>query len=97
MLPYFVIIKTFLKNFGWVAEWSALQTGNRGDPRSIPGEVKTFFGGNQLNLKKNEVRPPYLITHMHLSFQLSCNYTFFVIFKIELCIISKRLIVRFEC
>ena len=27
-----------------VAEWSALSTGNRGDPSSIPVKVKTFFG-----------------------------------------------------
>ena len=27
------------------AEWSALQTVNRGDSSSIPAEFKTFFGG----------------------------------------------------
>ena len=33
------------KNKGRVAEWSALPTGMRGDPSSIPAEVNTFFGG----------------------------------------------------
>ena len=49
-----------------VAEWSALQTGKRGDRSSNPGEVKTFFGGNQLDFnlrlkfkKKMESVPPY--------------------------------------
>ena len=28
-----------------MAEWSALQTGKRGDPSSIPAKVKTFFSG----------------------------------------------------
>ena len=28
-----------------MAEWSALQTGKRGDSSSIPAKVKTFFGG----------------------------------------------------
>ena len=28
-----------------MAEWSALQTGKRGDSSSIPAQVKTFFGG----------------------------------------------------
>ena len=32
-----------MKNFGRMAEWSALQTGNRGDSSSIPAKVKTFF------------------------------------------------------
>ena len=26
-----------------MAEWSALQTGKRGNPSSIPDKVKTFF------------------------------------------------------
>ena len=34
----------FLKQIGRVAEWSVLQTGNRGDSSSIPAKVKTFFG-----------------------------------------------------
>ena len=28
-----------------MAEWSALQTGKRGDSSSIPAEVEIFFGG----------------------------------------------------
>ena len=28
-----------------MAEWSALQSSKRGDPSSIPAEVKSFFGG----------------------------------------------------
>ena len=28
-----------------MAEWSALQTGKRGDPSSIPAKFKTFFEG----------------------------------------------------
>ena len=28
-----------------MAEWSALQTGTRGDSGSIPAQVKTFFEG----------------------------------------------------
>jgi len=35
-----------------VAEWSALQTGKRGDSSSVPAEVKTFFGGIK-NLEQN--------------------------------------------
>ena len=37
------IYKDFLKNKGRMAEWSALQTGKRGDSGSIPAEVKTFL------------------------------------------------------
>ena len=33
----------FSKNSGRIAEWSALQTGKRGDPGSIPAKVKTFY------------------------------------------------------
>ena len=33
----------FSKNSGRIAEWSALQTGKRGDPGSIPAKVKVFF------------------------------------------------------
>ena len=29
----------------WVAQWSALQIGKCGDPRSVPAGIKTFFGG----------------------------------------------------
>ena len=35
--------KCFLKNLGRVAEWSALRTGNRGYPSSIPAKDKNFF------------------------------------------------------
>ena len=46
-VPFTIIYisKIFLKNKCRVAEWAALQTGNRGDPSSIPAEVETFFGG----------------------------------------------------
>ena len=40
-----MIKKNFESKKCWVAEWSALQTGKRGDSSSIPAEVKTFFGG----------------------------------------------------
>ena len=36
-------LKHFRKKMGQVAEWSALQTGKRGDSSSIPAEVKIFL------------------------------------------------------
>ena len=50
-----------LKNYGRVAEWSALQTGKRGDSNSIPAEVKTFFGG----IKRVE---QYIASHFELNY-----------------------------
>ena len=44
-MGFVINILKILKNWGRMAEWSALQTGKRGDPSSIPAEVKTFFGG----------------------------------------------------
>ena len=39
-------ILIFLKSFGRMAEWSALQTSKRGDSSSIPAKVKTIFWRN---------------------------------------------------
>ena len=45
-LLFILINSTNLQQQGRVAEWSALQTGKRGDSSSIPDEVKTYFGGS---------------------------------------------------
>ena len=42
---------------GRVAEWSALQTGKRGDSSSIPVKVK-FFLNLELNLEIHEAKLP---------------------------------------
>ena len=39
----YITFQLFEKKQGRVAEWSALQTGNRGYPSSIPAKIKTFF------------------------------------------------------
>ena len=41
-VPFF---KHFVKINAPVAEWSVLQTGQRGDPSSIPTKAETFFVG----------------------------------------------------
>ena len=40
---HFKYFEIFEKIKGRVAEWSALQTGKRGDSSSIPAEDKTLF------------------------------------------------------
>ena len=40
---FYTAKKNFWKKSRQVAEWSALQTGKRGDSSSIPAKVRTFF------------------------------------------------------
>ena len=48
--PKFLYIKNiFCKKKCRVAEWSALQTGTRGDSGSIPAKVKIFFRRDQIS------------------------------------------------
>ena len=44
-----------------MAEWSALQTGKRGDSSSIPAQVKTFFWRNLESLEQ------YVACHFELN------------------------------
>ena len=53
-----------------MAEWSALQTGKRGDPSSIPTDYKRFFEG----IKSAE---HYFNYHFEIGFNFKLNYIFF--------------------
>ena len=50
LIFYYHIKRYFDKLKNGVAEWSALHTGKRGDPSSIPAEVKAFFGKESIKL-----------------------------------------------
>ena len=63
VLSSLYILKTFWQKNCRVAEWLALRTSRRGDPSSIPAEVKPFFGGKKT-----------LEQHIACRFELNFNF-----------------------
>ena len=54
-----------------MAEWSALQSGKRGDSSSIPAKIKIFFSGES-SLEK------YIASRFESIFNFKSNKLFFV-------------------